>query len=65
MARQLKAGQLGDWPADRPAIRVVLGVAALAGGMAVAWQAAGSTAVLAGMAVVLAAGNGYGKAYSP
>jgi hypothetical protein len=65
MPGQLMAEQLGEWPADRPAIRAVLGVAALAGGMTVAWQAAGSTEVLAGMAVLLAAGNGYGKAYSP
>jgi hypothetical protein len=65
MPGQLMAEQLGDWPADRPAVRAALGVSALAGGMAVAWQAAGNTAVLAGMAVLLAAGNGYGKAYSP
>ena len=57
--------QLGDWPADRPAIRAVLGVAAIAGGMAVAWLAAGNTKVLAVMAVLLAAANGYEKAYSP
>jgi hypothetical protein len=33
--------------------------------MGAAWLAAGSIAVLAGMAVALAAGNGYAKAYSP
>jgi hypothetical protein len=33
--------------------------------MATAWLAAGSIGVLGGMAVVLAAGNGYAKAYSP
>jgi hypothetical protein len=65
MPGQLMAEQLGEWPADRPAIRAVLGVTAIAGGMAVAWLASGSTIVLTGMAVLLAAGNGYGKAYSP
>jgi len=33
--------------------------------MTAAWLAAGSIGVLAGMAVLLAAGNGYAKAYSP
>jgi hypothetical protein len=33
--------------------------------MAAAWVTAGSVGVLAGMAVLLAAGNGYAKAYSP
>jgi hypothetical protein len=33
--------------------------------MAAAWVAAGSVGVLAGMAVLLAVGNGYAKAYSP
>jgi hypothetical protein len=39
--------------------------AAISSGMAAAWLAAGSVGVLAGMAVLLAAGNGYAKAYSP
>ncbi len=65
MPGQPMAGQLGEWPADRSAIRAVLGVAAIAGGMAVAWVATGNTKVLAVMAVLLAAANGYGKAYSP
>jgi O-acetylhomoserine/O-acetylserine sulfhydrylase-like pyridoxal-dependent enzyme len=58
-------GQVGEWSADRPGVRTVLGVAALAGGMAASWLASGNAGVLAAMAVVLAAGNGYGKAYSP
>jgi hypothetical protein len=56
---------LGERGADRRGVRVGLGVTAVAGGMAVAWLAAGNAGVLAGMAVLLAAGNGYGKAYSP
>jgi hypothetical protein len=43
----------------------MLGIAAITGGMAAAWLASGSAGVLAGMAVLLAAGNGYAKAYSP
>ena len=39
--------------------------AAVGSGMAVAWVTAGSAGVLAGMAVLLAVGNGYAKAYSP
>ena len=58
-------GQLAEWSADRPGVRTLLGVAAIAGGMAASWLASGNVGVLAGMAVVLAAGNGYGKAYSP
>jgi hypothetical protein len=59
------SGQLAEWPADRPGVRALLGIAAMTGGMAVAWLASGNAAVLAGMAVVLAAGNGYQKSYSP
>ena len=58
-------GQLGEWSADRPGVRAALGVTAMAGGMAASWLASGNVGVLAGMAVVLAAGNGYGKAHSP
>ena len=57
--------QLGEWPGDRPAVRAMLGVAAITTGMAVALLASGRAGVLAGMAVLLAAANGYGKAYSP
>ena len=58
-------GQPGEGSADRPGVRTALGATAIAGGMAVSWLASGNVGVLAGMAVVLAAGNGYGKAYSP
>jgi hypothetical protein len=40
-------------------------VVAVSFGMAAAWLASGAISVLAGMAVLLAAGNGYAKAYSP
>jgi hypothetical protein len=54
---------------SRPAVtgicRTAAAVAAVGAGMAAAWLSAGSTGVLAGMAVLLAAGNGYAKAYSP
>ena len=47
-------------------LRSTLAAAAAVGsGMAVAWVTAGSAGVLAGMAVLLAVGNGYAKAYSP
>jgi hypothetical protein len=55
--------------ASRPAVtgicRTAAAVAAVGTGIAAAWLSAGSTGVLAGMAVLLAAGNGYAKAYSP
>jgi hypothetical protein len=55
--------------ASRPAVtgvRTALAAAAAASsGMVAAWLAAGGIGVLAGMAVLLAAGNGYAKAYSP
>jgi hypothetical protein len=59
------AEQPAEWSADRPGVMAMLGVAAITGGMAVAWLASGSAGALAGMAVLLAAGNGYAKAYSP
>jgi hypothetical protein len=46
-------------------MRALAAAAAISSGMAAAWVAAGSVGVLAGMAVLLAAGNGYAKAYSP
>lgn len=68
-------GQLGERQASRPTVdtavvdsplgRGLLAVTAIAGGMAAAWLASGRSSLLAGMAVLLAAGNGYGKAYSP
>jgi hypothetical protein len=45
--------------------RLVLGAAALLCGLTAGWLSAGSFGVLAAMAVLLAAGTGYGKAYSP
>jgi hypothetical protein len=54
-----------NWPAWRGALRTLAAAAAVSAGMAAAWLASGGIGVLAGMAVVLAAGNGYAKAYSP
>lgn len=45
--------------------RLLLAVAAVLSGLAAGWLSAGSFGVLAAMAVLLAAGTGYGKAYSP
>jgi len=45
--------------------RTLAAAAAVSAGMAAAWLAGGSIGVLAAMAVLLAAGNGYAKAYSP
>ena len=45
--------------------RLLLGAAAVLSGLAAGWLSAGSFGVLAAMAVLLAAGTGYGKAYSP
>jgi hypothetical protein len=62
------------WPASgHPAVRAVFGSAAIAAGIAAAWAGsilaprpqAGAAAVLCAVAVLVAAGNGYGKAYSP
>jgi hypothetical protein len=50
---------------DKPGSRALLGTAAIVSGMAPGWLTSGNGGVLAGMAVLLAAGNGYGKAYSP
>jgi|HubBroStandDraft_4_1064222.scaffolds.fasta_scaffold321667_3 peptidoglycan/LPS O-acetylase OafA/YrhL len=58
---------------DTAGTRALLAALALAIGLSAGWLAAGRLAagrpamlpVLAGLAVVLAAGNGYGKAYSP
>jgi hypothetical protein len=52
-------------PAMTGVRRTLAAAASVSAGMAAAWLAAGSTGVLAGMAVLLAAGNGYAKAYSP
>jgi hypothetical protein len=50
---------------DGAAIRTLLAALALSAGLAVAWLAGGREVVLGVVAVLLAAGNGYGKAYSP
>ncbi|MGO8961621.1 MAG: hypothetical protein ACLQFR_30250 [Streptosporangiaceae bacterium] len=56
---------VGSRMTDAPSLRLVLGTAALLSGMTAGWLSAGSFGVLAAMAVLLAAGTGYGKAYSP
>ncbi len=50
---------------DSAAARATLAALAVATGLAVAWLAAGRVVVLAILAILLAASNGYGKAYSP
>jgi hypothetical protein len=50
---------------DDAAVRTLLAVTALGAGLAAGWLAGGSVVVLGVLAVTLAAGNGYGKAYSP
>ena len=56
---------IGSWVTDAVPARLLLCAAALLAGTAAGWLAAGSFGVLAAMAVLLAAGTGYGKAYSP
>jgi hypothetical protein len=55
----------GSSALDNAAVRSLLAAVAIAAGLAVAWLAGGSVVVLAVLAVLLAASNGYGKAYSP
>jgi hypothetical protein len=56
---------------SRLAVRAGFGAVAVAAGLAAAWlpsahqHPGGPAVVLAGLGVLLAAGNGYGKAYSP
>lgn len=56
-----------SWSAGRrvPAARLLLAAAALAAGLAVGWAASGRFAVIAALAIVIAATNGYSKAHSP
>jgi hypothetical protein len=56
-----------SWSADRGvlAARLLLAAAALAAGLAVGWAASGRFAVVASLAIVIAAANGYSKAHSP
>jgi hypothetical protein len=61
---------LRDQPAgnsllDGAAARTLLAATALGAGLGVGWLAGGSLVVLGVLAVTLAGGNGYGKAYSP
>jgi hypothetical protein len=55
----------GDAALDTPAVRTLLAALALAMGAGIAWLAGGRPIVLAGLAILVAAGNGYSKAYSP
>ena len=50
---------------DSAVIRTLLAALAMAAGLAVAWLVGGRVIILGVLAVLLAAGNGYGKAYSP
>ena len=50
---------------DRAAVRTFLAITALGVGLTAAWLARGGVVVLGALAVIVAAGNGYGKAYSP
>jgi hypothetical protein len=50
---------------DSVVIRMLLAALALAAGLAVAWLVGGRVIILGVLAVLLAAGNGYAKAYSP
>ena len=56
---------VGGRVTDAATGRIVLGTAALLCGLTAGWLSAGSFGLLAAMAVLLAAGTGYGKAYSP
>lgn len=50
---------------DRVPVRLAAAAMAVLAGLVGGWLAAGSFGVLAGLAVLLAGGNGYEKAYSP
>jgi hypothetical protein len=59
---------IGARTADAATRRPLLGASALLSGLAglaAGWLSAGSFGVLAALAVLLAAGTGYAKAYSP
>jgi hypothetical protein len=55
----------GSSPLDSATVRTLLAGLALAAGVVVALLARGSIVVLAVLAVMVAASNGYSKAYSP
>ena len=50
---------------DHAPVRLAAAVLAVLAGLVAGWAAAGSFGLLAVFAVLLAAGNGYEKAYSP
>ncbi len=50
---------------DHAPVRLAAAVTAVLAGLVTGWMAAGSFGLLAVLAVLLAAGNGYEKAYSP
>jgi hypothetical protein len=65
MTAGLGDGRAGSSALDQAAVRSLLAAFAVAAGLVLAWLADGSVVVLAVLAVLLAASNGYGKAYSP
>ncbi len=65
MTASLREQAAGNSLLEGAAVRTLLAVTALGAGLAAGWLASGSVAVLGVLAVALAAGNGYGKAYSP
>ena len=65
MTASLREQPAGNSLLEGAAARTVLAVTALGAGLAASWLASGSLVVLGVLAVALAGGNGYGKAYSP
>jgi hypothetical protein len=65
MTASLREQPAGNSVLDGTAARTLLAVTSLGVGLAVGWLAGGSLVGLGVLAVTLAAGNGYGKAYSP
>jgi hypothetical protein len=55
---------VGSRTLPRSGLAAAIG-AAVTAGLALGWAAAGPSLALAGLAILLAAANGYGKAYSP
>ena len=65
MTAALREQEAGNSALDGAAARTVLAITALGAGLAAAWLSSGSVVLLGVLAVILAVGNGYGKAYSP
>jgi hypothetical protein len=61
----LREHAAGNSALDGAAARTLLALTALGAGLAAAWLSSGSVVLLGVLAVILAVGNGYGKAYSP